>query len=94
MNQKKRFKTDFKPEFLHEVPITRGSKTYLLRKGMHVGVNRRPGLIAGDYEFLYAYPDNAGMLLVVEGPVSRGRRHKYIREADIKAVRIKTEGRE
>lgn len=95
MNQKKPFKTDAPaPEYLHEVKIRSGSKTYTLRKGQWLSVHRRPGLIAGKYEFLYAQQDNAGLRLVIEGPISRERRYRSIREADVKAIHVKTSARE
>jgi hypothetical protein len=94
VNQKKKFKTDVpNPTYLHEVKVTSGSKTYTLRKGQLVSVHRRPGLIAGKYEFLYADQDSQGLRLVVEGPVARERRYRSIRESDVKQVHIKTEAR-
>lgn len=92
MNNKRKYKTDFKPEFLHEIPVTSGTKTYTLVKGMLVSVHRKPGLIAGKYEFLYAEKTATDTLIVVEGPVSRivsERFRKVIRQADIKQVHLK-----
>ena len=54
MNQKRAYKCDWKPEFLYEVSVGSTGKKYTLTKGMWVSVSRRPGLIAGKYEFLYA----------------------------------------
>ena len=94
MNQKRPFKSAWKPEFLHEVDITSTGKTYKLVPGMWVSVSRRPGLIAGKYEFLYAERTKEGVLLLqMEGPVARARRRKTIRETDIHTVHIKTRPR-
>lgn len=94
MNQKRKFKSDkSNPTYLHEVQVQSGSKHYTLRKGQLVSVHRRPGLIAGKYEFCYAEYDSVGLRLVVEGPVARERRSRSIRQADIKAVHIKSEAR-
>lgn len=96
MNQKRTVKVaeDLKPVYLHEVKVTSGSKTYSLGKGQLISVIRRPGLIAGKWEFLYAERCKDGVLLLtVEGPVSRvvyERRRKVIRESDIRTVHIKT----
>jgi hypothetical protein len=93
MNQKKPFKSDWKPEFLHEVTVTSTGKAYTLTKGMWISVNPRPGLMAGKYEFQYAERTKDGTLLFYsDGPVSRARRRKTIRESDIKTVHIKTKG--
>jgi hypothetical protein len=91
MNQKKTYKCDWKPEFLYEVTVSSTGKKYTLTKGMWVSVARRPGLIAGKYEFLYAEVTKDGVLLLqVTGPVSREHRVKTIRESDIKTVHLKT----
>lgn len=94
MNQKKPFKSDWKPEFLHEVDVESGSKTYRITKGTLLSVIRKPGLIAGKYEFLYAERSKDGtLLLTVEGPDSRvvaDRRRKMIRESDVRTVHLKT----
>lgn len=94
MNQKKPFKSDWKPEFLYEVDVASGSKTYRITKGTLLSVIRKPGLIAGRYEFLYAERSKDGtLLLTVEGPDSRvvaDRRRKMIRQADVKTVHLKT----
>lgn len=97
MNQKKPYKSDWKPEFLYEVDIESGTKTYQITKGTLLSVTRKPGLIAGKYEFLYAERGKDGtLLLTVEGPESRvvsERRRKMIRESDVKTVHIKTRRR-
>lgn len=95
MNAKRPYRTNEpKPEFLHEVKVTSGSKTYTLGKGQLVSVIRKPGLIAGRYEFIYAERSKDGtLLLTVEGPQSRlvsERRRKVIRETDLKTIHIKT----
>ena len=91
MNQKRPFKSDWTPEFLHEFDVASTGKTYRVSTGTWVSVIRRPGLMAGKYEVLYAERSKDGTLLIqVEGPVSRERRRKLIRESDIKAVHIKT----
>lgn len=81
------------PQYLHEVKVRSGSKTYTLAKGQHVSVGRRPGLIAGRYVFLYAEYAGEDLLLYVEGPITRAARRKTIRESDIKTVHIRTEAR-
>jgi hypothetical protein len=94
MNQKKPFLTDWKPEFLHQFDITTTGKTFRVTKGTWVSVSRRPGLIAGKYEILYAERLDDGTLLIqAEGPVSRARRRKIIRESDIHTVHVKTRPR-
>lgn len=94
MNQKKPFLTDWKPEFLHQFDITTTGKTFRVTKGTWVSVSRRPGLIAGKYEILYAERLADGTLLIqAEGPVSRARRRKIIRESDIHTVHVKTRPR-
>jgi hypothetical protein len=94
MNQKKPFRTDWTPNFLHEFEVTSTGKTYKLVPGMWVSVSRRPGLIAGKYEILYAERTKEGVLLIqAEGPVSRARRRKTLRESDIHTVHIKTRPR-
>ncbi|ACH62426.1 hypothetical protein PLEIONE_238 [Mycobacterium phage Pleione] len=94
MNQKRAFKTDYKPEFLHHVIVRRGNRDMLLSKGTLLSVRRKPGLIAGKYAFLYAEHSKDGtLLLTVEGPDSRvvaDRRRKIIRESDIKVVHVST----
>ncbi|ACH62195.1 hypothetical protein MYRNA_228 [Mycobacterium phage Myrna] len=94
MNKKRKYKSDTKVEFLHEVEIKSGSKTYKLVKGMAVSVNRKPGLLPGKYEFLYAEESKDGTLvLTVEGKLSQAwedRRRRTIRVEDIKQVHIKT----
>lgn len=91
MNQKKPYKSDWTPEFLHEIEVSSTGKTYRITPGTWLSVNRRTGLIAGKYEFLYAERSKDGTLLIqVEGPVSRQRRRKIIRESDIKQVHVKT----
>lgn len=91
MNQKKPYRSDWKPEFLREFEVASTGKTYKLQAGMWVSVTRRPGLMAGQYEVLYGERSKDGTLLIqVEGPLSRERRRKMIRETDIKTVHIKT----
>jgi len=91
MNQKRPYRSDWKPTFLHEVAVSSTGKTYTLTPGTQVSVIRKPGLIAGRYEFLYAERDQHGQLMLqVEGPVSRNKRRRIIRESDIKQVHIKT----
>lgn len=83
------------PEYLHEVRVRSGGKTYKLAQGQLVSVVRRPGLLAGKYEFRYAeYTRDGVLLLYVDGPTSRERRRKTIRESDIKTVHIRTVARE
>lgn len=95
MNQKKPYKSDWTPTFLHDIEVTSTGKTYRLLPGTWVSVNRRVGLIAGKYEFLYAERSKNGELLIqVEGPMSRERRRKMIRESDIKTVHVKTRPRD
>jgi hypothetical protein len=84
------------PEYLHEFGIRSGSKTYPVTKGTLVSVIRKPGLIAGKYEVLYAERSGDTLLITVEGPDSRivdERYRKVIRESDIKSVHIKTRGK-
>lgn len=91
MNQKRPYKSDWQPEFLHEVSVTSTGKAYVITTGTWLSVIRRPGLIAGKYEFLYAEKGKDGSLLLqVEGPVARNRRRRIIRESDIKTVHIRT----
>jgi hypothetical protein len=67
---------------------------YRLRKGQLVSVRRRPGLVAGRYEFRWAEYTNTGVLFLhVEGPISGARRWKTITEADIKTVHVQSEAR-
>ena len=100
MNIKRAYRpgNDYKaPEYLHEVSITRGSKTYAVNKGTLLSVYRKPGLIAGKYEFLYAERVGGVMLYHVEGPESRAvsdRRRRVLRDTDIKAVHVKTRRKE
>ena len=95
MNQKRPYKSDWRSHFLHEFDVTATGKTYRLVPGMWVSVSRRPGLIAGKYEVLYAERTADGTLLIqTEGPVSRARRRKVIRESDIKTIHVKTRPRE
>ena len=100
MNNKRKYRPvgEYKhPVYHHEVGITRGSKTYQVTKGTLLSVHRKPGLIAGKYEFLYAECVNGIWLYHVEGPDSRlvaDRRRKILRDADIKSVHIKTRNRE
>jgi hypothetical protein len=50
--------------------------------------------MAGQYEILYAERGKDGVLLIqAEGPLSRARRRKIIRESDIKTVHVKTRPR-
>ena len=97
LNVKKPYKSptgEPKPEFLHEVQVRSGSKTYTLTKGQLVSVGRRTGLIAGKYEFVYAeYTKRGELLLYVDGPTTRETRRKMIRESDIKTVHIRTGAR-
>lgn len=94
MNQKKPFKSDWQPEFLHEFDVAATGKTFRVTKGTWVSVSRRPGLLAGQYEILYAERSKDGTLLIqAEGPLSRERRRKIIRESDIKTVHVKTRPR-
>lgn len=94
MNTKRKFKTDVRVEFLHEVDIESGSKTYHITKGTLVSVIRKPGLPGGKYEFLYGERAKDGtLLLTVEGRMSQpweDRRRRMIRESDIKTVHVKT----
>lgn len=94
MNTKRKYKTDTKVEFLHEVDVESGSKTYRITKGTLLSVHRKPGLPAGKYEFLYAERAKDGtLLLTVDGRMSQAwedRRRRMIRETDIKQVHIKT----
>ena len=91
MNQKKAFKTDWTPEFLHEFDITSTGKTYRVSTGTWVSVTRRPGLMAGQYEIKYAERTKDGTLLIqAEGPLSRARRLKTLRESDVKRVHVKS----
>lgn len=95
MNQKKPYRsTEPRPVFLYDVEVSSGSKTYRITKGTLLSVHRKPGLLAGKYELLYAERSKDGtLLLTVEGPDSRivsERRRKMIREADIKSVHLKS----
>ena len=91
MNQKRRFKSDWTPSILREFEVSSTGKTYRLQAGMWVSVTRRPGLMAGQYEVLYAERTADGTLLITaDGPLSRERRRKTIRETDIKTVHVKT----
>lgn len=94
MNQKRPYRGGEQPEFLHEFDITSTGKSYKVTKGMWVSVRRRPGLMAGQYEVVYAERSRDGVLLITaDGPLSRERRRKVIRETDIKTVHIKTRPR-
>lgn len=94
MNLKKPYRSDWTPEFLHEFEVTATGKTYRLVPGMRVSVIRRPGLMAGKYEIAYAERAKDGTLLITaDGPVSRERRRKILRESDIKCVHVKTRPR-
>lgn len=87
MNQKRKYKTDWEPEFLHEIDVSVNGKTVQLSRGAKFSVRRRVGLIAGKYEFVYAERAVGGALLIfADGPCSRERRRKMIRESDIKTV--------
>ena len=91
MNQKRRFKSDWTSPILREFEVSSTGKTYKLVPGMWVSVSRRPGLMAGQYEVLYAERTTDGTLLITaDGPLSRERRRKVIRETDIKTVHVKT----
>lgn len=99
MNQKRKFISDAPaPEYLHEVTVTVNRRRRRLRKGMLVSVHRRPGLPAGQWEFCYAELVAAGrdgvvLVLHIEGPLARKRRHRTIRVPEIKTVHIKSEPR-
>ena len=99
MNQKHKFVTDApNPQYLHEVTIPVNGRRRLLRRGMLLSVNRRPNLPGGKWEFVYAEivttaQRDVMLMLHVEGPISRERRHKVIRVSDIKCVHIRTEAR-
>lgn len=91
MNQKKPYKSDWQPEFLHEVEVSSTGKVYRLVPDTQVSVIRKPGLIAGRYKFVYAERAKNGTLLIhVAGPISREPRRRIIRESDIKTVHVKT----
>lgn len=97
MNQKRKYRPnpgETNPEYVREgIEITSGSKTYVVTSGTLVSVIRKPGLIAGKYEVLYAERDERGWLLHVSGPESRivsERYRKIIRESDVKQVHIST----
>lgn len=95
MNTKTAFKTDWTPEYLHEFDISATGKTYRVTTGMWVSVSRRPGLIAGKYEIRYGeYAKDGTLLITAEGPISRARRIKTIRETDIVCVHISTRPRD
>ena len=100
MNNKRPYRSDApKPEYLHEVKVPSGTKTYTLAKGMLVSVYARPNLPGGKWVFLFAEPLGDELGLHVEGPVTRRcrahrdcdghPRHKVIRLSDIKQVHIK-----
>ena len=96
MNQKKPYKTDWTPQFLHQFDVASTGKTYRVTKGTWVSVTRRPGLLPGKYEIIYAERTGDGTLLITaDGPLSRGadRRRKTLRETDIKTVHVKTRPR-
>ena len=95
MNQKRAYKTDWQPAILREFDVTATGRTYRVVAGMWVSVARRPGLLAGQYEVLYAERSKDGTLLIqAEGPLSRAHRRKVIRESDIKTVHVKTRPRD
>jgi hypothetical protein len=98
LNQKRPYKSDWEPEFHHQVVIKRGLHQYLISVGTLISVIRKPGLIAGKYAFRYAeYSKDGTLLMTVEGPDSRivsQRRMKVIRECDIKQVHLSTRRRE
>ena len=98
MNKKRAFKSDVRIEYLHEVDIESGSKTYHINKHTQLSLVRAPGRPAGRYEFLYAERAKDGtLLLTVEGRMSQpweDRRRKVIREDAIKTVHIKTRVRD
>lgn len=94
MNQKKPYRGGCQPTFLHEFEVAATGKNYTVTKGMWVSVRRRPGLMAGQYEVIYAERASDGTLLITaDGPLSRERRRKTIRESDIKTVHVKTRPR-
>jgi hypothetical protein len=94
MNQKKPYPSDWRPEFLYEFDVASTGKTFRVTRGTWVSVSRRTGLMAGQYEVLYAERTKDGTLLIqAEGPLSRARRRKIIRESDIKTVHVKTRPR-
>lgn len=74
------------PEYLTEVRVRNGGKTFLLVAGQCVSVTRRVGLMAGRYTFKYAEYDGDSLFLYVDGPIGRHRRRRMIRESDIKTV--------
>lgn len=86
MNQKRAFKTDYKPEYLHAVDIDvecRGRITgHRLVAGQVVEVYHRPNLPAGGYVFRYAERVGDDLLLYVE----RYGKRKTIGAADVKKV--------
>jgi len=87
MNQKRPYRTNRpNPEYLHEIKVRSGTKTYALARGQLVSVHARVNLPGGKYEFCYAEHVGQELFLYVE---RRGLR-KTIREADIKQVHIKT----
>ena len=91
MNQKKPYRTDWRPEYLHEFDVTSTGKTFRVTKGTWVSVRRRTGLLAGRYEVAYAERTIDGTLLITaDGPLSRERRRRVLRESDIRTVHIKT----
>ena len=98
MNKKKAYRPDpgeTNPEYLREIDVASGSKTYRINRGTLLSVHRRPGLRGGKYAFLYAEKTNVltEVLIHVEGPDSRivsQRYRKIIRESDIKTVHIST----
>ena len=98
MNIKRPYKSDWKPEFLHQVVVKRGLHDYLITVGTLMSVIRKPGLRAGKYEFKYAeYSRDGTLLMTVEGPDSalvHKRRMKVIRECDIKTLHLATRRRE
>lgn len=87
MNQKRPYRSDWQPNFLHEVAVSSTGKTYTLTPGTQVSVTRKPGLPPGRYNFLYAERDQNGQLMI---QVERNLRRRIIRESDIKRVHVKT----
>ncbi len=94
MNQKRPYRGGTQPEYLYEFEVAATGKSYTVTKGMWVSVRRRPGLIAGQYEIIYGeYAADGTLLIVADGPLSRERRRKTIRETDIKRVHLRTRPR-
>jgi hypothetical protein len=85
VNQKRAVRSDWESQLLHEVKVN-GS---ILRKGMLLSVNRRPGLPGGKWVFLHAEHLGDILQLTVEGPISREARRRWIRPEDIKTIHRK-----